>query len=424
MEIEVAVRSQLERQVSHWEAAAEALRHPDEFAAPSAWQALESYLGRAVRVSLRASTDRLRLEVAGLRAQLRSASRLPEYRLVERRLLHVRRLYTQVETVVGFYGEAVNTRTSPTLAGHLRTLDRLADRSMRDLLAPLGRETPPVLTYVDKGLGASILRAGVRLWDGGLSPAAAIKITRHNLFRPTSLIHETGHQVAHLLGWNDEVVQLVMQELRAEPQLGQVWASWVSEITADAFAFAHTGYAAVVALHDVVANEGETVLRFLPGDPHPVAYIRVLLGIEMCTRSFGAGPWDDLAAAWKLTHPLRRAHPQVAAMLERSQIYLPKLVDVLLTRPLRAFGGRPLVAVIDPRRVAPLALERLAADAGPSLFTSPHWAGTESMRVVALTGLRIALDPLRTTEFTDQFRTFSHTLSSTPQARAEAYAGT
>ena len=294
---------------------------------------------------------------------------------------------------------------------------------MRDALAPLGRETPPALTYVDKGMGASILRAGVRLWDGGMSPAAAIKITRHNLFRPTSLIHETGHQVAHLLGWNNELVPLVIQELRADPTLGQVWASWVSEVTADAFAFAHTGYAAVVALHDVVANEGETVLRLLPGDPHPVAYIRVLLGVEMCTRSYGAGPWDDLAAAWRLTHPLRRAQPEVAAILERSQTYLPKLADLLLTRPLRAFGGRPLAALIDPRRVAPHALDRLAVDAGPSLLTSPHWATTEAMRVVALTGLRIARDPQRTAEYIKQFRTFSQTLSAASPARATATAG-
>lgn len=36
-------------------------------------------------------------------------------------------------------------------------------------------------------------------------PVTAIKIVRHNLYRPTSLFHETGHQAAHLTGWTDSV---------------------------------------------------------------------------------------------------------------------------------------------------------------------------------------------------------------------------
>mgnify|MGYP006993421107 CR=1 FL=1 len=37
---------------------------------------------------------------------------------------------------------------------------------MAQLLDQLGKSTPVVLTYIDKGLGASILKAGLRLWDG------------------------------------------------------------------------------------------------------------------------------------------------------------------------------------------------------------------------------------------------------------------
>src|SRR5207244_8444614 len=114
---------------------------------------------------------------------------------------------------------------------------------------------PPVRTYVDKGLGASILRAGLRLWDGGsLSPAAAIKVTRQNLYRPTALIHETGHQVAHIVGWNEELAAALSAALAAEPpELAATWAGWSSEIAADTYAFAHTGYGSVAALHDVVS---------------------------------------------------------------------------------------------------------------------------------------------------------------------------
>ena len=85
---------------------------------------------------------------------------------------------------------------------------------MAQILDATGHSTPAVLTYIDKGLGASILKAGLRLWDGGdLSPVAAVKITRHNLLRPTAAIHEAGHQVAHITGWNDELASELSRAL-------------------------------------------------------------------------------------------------------------------------------------------------------------------------------------------------------------------
>lgn len=409
-----ALRIQLERQVSHWEAAAEGLRYPNDFAAPAAWKALEQYLDRAVRASLEASTERLRREASGLRTQLQSARTPAEFSAVGRRLLRLRRLYTQVETVVDFYGDAVNTRTSARVAGHLRALDRIAEYSMAAALRPLRRPVPPALTYIDAGLGASILRAGIRLWDGGLSPAAAVKITRHNLFRPTSLIHETGHQVAHLLAWNTELAPHVHRALGAQPAVAEAWASWISEVTADAFAFAHCGYAAVAALHDVVANEPETVMRLIPGDPHPIAWIRVLLGVEMCIRAYGPGPWDALGAAWRETHPLDAAPPSVARLLAASLPYLGTIVELLLSKPVAAFGGRPLRGLIDPARVSPAALNALGTKGGASLFVSPHWAESEPIRIMALSGWRIATDPANTVAHTQDFASFTRVLGTRP----------
>lgn len=420
MDARSARRLQLDRQVSHWDAASLALLDPTDFAPPAAWQALERYLGKAVSSSLEASTARLRREVQGCRQQLDTARTEDELAVVERRLQAVRRRYLQVETVVAFYGQAVNTRTNSKLASHLRALDRIAEISMTTVLDPLGVVTPPVLTYVGEGLGAQILKAHIRYWDGSLSPAAAIKVTRHNLYRPTSLVHETGHQVAHLLGWNKEVVAAFGAGLPATSALAAIWSSWVSEITADAFAFAHCGYPAVAALHDVVANDAASVLRVIPGDPHPVAYLRVLLGVEMCRRSHGRGPWDDLAASLVQTYPLTEAEPEVRALITASVPRLPSLVAVLLERTMSCFGGRPLSALVDPARVSPAALERLALEAGPSLYTSPFWARKEPLRIVALTGLGMATDPARTPEYAARFATFATTLSTLAAARPAA----
>jgi len=55
--------------------------------------------------------------------------------------------------------------------------------------------------------------------------------------------------------------------------------------------------AVVAALHDVLAGDEAQVFRHIPGDPHPICFVRVLLGVEMCRQFYGAGAWDDLAAA-------------------------------------------------------------------------------------------------------------------------------
>jgi hypothetical protein len=68
-----------------------------------------------------------------------------------------------------------------------------------------------------------------------------------------------------------------------------------------------------------------------------------------------------------------------------------RVTEIVLYSPFRAFGQKPLSALIDPRRVAPQALERLARDAGSTAFTSPYWAWNEAIRLMALNGYRAGL---------------------------------
>ena len=180
------------------------------------------------------------------------------------------------------------------------------------------------------------------------------------------------------------------------------WAGWASEIAADTYAFAHTGYGSVAALHDVVSG-GDAVFRSAPGDPHPVAYLRVLLGVEMCVRFFGAGPWDELARAWAAAHPLGPAPARDRALIEPSVPLLPRIAELCLLTPLRAFGGRPLTALVDPADVRPDALAELARYAGPALLTSPHWLQREALRLLALTSFRAATEPERASEVAAQY---------------------
>ena len=401
LELARALDAQSARQVAHWVLAAARL-DLDELASREAWGHLERYLGVSLRRHLDGVIERLQSQGRVLMALHREA-RSPAARAeVRRRLLQFERQYLRTERTLEFFSDAINSRTSPRVAAVLRACDTLAQRSMAQLLDPLGKTTPPALTYLGEGRGASILKAQQRLWDGGeICPVAAIKVTRHNLLRPTALIHEAGHQVAHIVGWNEELASALAQGLQrqgASAELAGIWAGWASEIAADAFSFAHTGFASIAALHDVVDGDAAQVFRYLPGDPHPISYLRVLLGVQMCRHfyangSAGDAPWDALALAWTGRHPLDAAPAEARAIVHDSLPLLEAVVQLVLEAPMRAFQGRALRSLVMPERVSPTALDELGARIGNALFTSAHWLWTEPLRILGLTGLRLALTP-------------------------------
>jgi hypothetical protein len=389
-----AIHDQTERQVAHWTLAAHRLKL-DDLASPEAWGHLERYLGLSLRSHLTRVIDRLLGQADVLTAMQRAAQSPTAAAEVRRKLLAFRHQYLRTETTLDFFADAINGRTNPRVAALLRACDTLAHRSMSQLLDQIGKPTPVALTYPDKGVGASILKAGLRLWDGGeVSPVASIKIARHNLLRPTAAIHEAGHQGAHIAGWNEELAAALFGGLSGRSsELANVWSSWSTEIAADAFGFAHTGFASVATLHDVLAGDLSMVFRFTPGDPHPVSYVRVLLGVETCRYFYGEGAWDDLALAWRALHPLKDAPSDTRSLVEDSLPILQTVVRLTLDTPMRCFKGRPLRALIQPERVSPASLDELERRIGPALFTSAHWLWTEPLRILALTGLQLARRP-------------------------------
>jgi hypothetical protein len=410
------IHPQVTRQIAHWTQAAARLSDLEELASPQAWQRLEHYLGTALRSRLAESVDQLRSAAKRLNDHLRAAHTERDFRNLQHLVDRFRKQYLRTETTLDFYVDAINTRTNENIAGLLRACDRMAEQSMEAVLGPLGKKTPPVLTYIDKGLGASILKAGLRLWDGHTqSPAAAIKIVRHNLYRPTALIHESGHQVAHMLNWNDELAGLLERCLQAGGSiLAETWGSWASEIAADTFAFVHTGFAAVAGLHDVLSGDDQWVFRYLPGDPHPVSYIRVLLGTAMCRHCFGKGPWDQMENAWAGKHRLGRAEQEVRQLVQRSLPALPVIARLCLDEPMKAFGGKSLSSRLPPSRVQPDVLEQLAREAGPALFSSSHWVREEGLRLLALSGCRMVAMPEKTAELLEQQRKWMLFLGKAP----------
>ncbi len=392
-----AQREQLGSEIAHWRLAIEALRDLDMLAAPSGWTGLEEYLRTGLRARLAAVVAGVALEAAALDSAFKAGT---DTATVRERLLRLRTRYLQLETVTNFFGEALATRANPPVAAILRGLDTLAADSMDMVLRPLGLESPPALVYFDQGLGASILRAGVRLWDqANPSPVAAIKVTRHNASHPTALLHETGHQVNYQTGWNTELAGALRQALMPySSALAQTWESWASEVGADVYAFALAGSAPLPALANVVDGSTAAVFRMIPGDPHPFPFVRVMFNAAMCRSWYGNGSWDRVAATWLARHPVTRAPREAAAIARGSMKAMPDIVSVCTKMPMKSFGGRPLTAIVNPQRVSPTALDELATRAGASLLTSSYLARRESIRILAWLANRSQADPAHASE--------------------------
>lgn len=411
-------RMQITRQIAHWVMAAQRLANLEDSVSYSAWLELERYLGVVLHRNLLTAVQQLLQQAKFLQTNLANSETIDDLKRVEQQLVRFRKHYLRTEVLLDFYTDAINTRTNPSLSALLRACDVLCQQSMLQLLKPLEKPIPPVLTYIDKGLGASILKAGLRLWDGKTESAvAAIKIVRHNLFHPTALIHESGHQISHILNWNQELESVLERELSSDSvKLAEIWGSWASEIAADTIAFAYTGYAAIVGLQNVLAGGDSFVFNFIPGDPHPISYIRVLLGVAMCRQFFGNGPWDDLGLVWKQSYSLDRANNRVRTVLQESIPLLPKISEIILTTPMHAFRGRTLVNIIDPRRVHPLTLLKLEYQLGSALYSSHYWIQEEALRLLALSGYKAATSPEKPLEILQQQREWMMKLGALVQA--------
>lgn len=383
----------LYRQITHWHTAAKRMANVEQMASGTAWQGLQQSTGSLIKHFLQRSTQQLAARGGQLKQQLQTAHSAVLRQQLRKALLRFKSDYLRSETTVHFYTDAINTRTQTDVAAMLKGCDVLCNVCMQTFLASLHKTAPPVITYLDKGLGAAIMKAGLRLWDGSISPVALIKITYHNLVRPTAVLHECGHQIAHILNWNTELALLLLQSLKdKDAQVAKAFAGWSSEIAADTVALVTSGYGAVAALHDVVDGDADMVFNYEASDPHPISYLRVLLNCAMCTVLFGAGAWNNLEKEWIENHPLAEADKEAAVIIKKSIPLLPLIAQAILQTKQKAFNGKNIVQLVNANLVSPAALKQFD-DEMQSRFNHPNeYLTVNSLKIVALSGYKVATE--------------------------------
>jgi hypothetical protein len=224
---------------------------------------------------------------------------------------------------------------------------------------------PPVICYLDRGIGAAIRRARTRLPGGAENPVAVIRVPRERMIGhgiASSLIHEVGHQAAALLGLVDSL-RPVLRGLQAgagEAAIAwQIWERWISEIVADFWSVARVGIASTLGLMGVVGLPRPFVFRIDVDDPHPAPWIRVKLSCALGRALYPHRQWDRVEALWDAYYPLAGLDRERAALLTRLQSHIPGFVSLLVNHRPRSLRGRSLVEVMDVEERQPARLQAL-----------------------------------------------------------------
>jgi hypothetical protein len=232
-------------------------------------------------------------------------------------------------------------------------------------------EPPPIICYLDRGIGAAIRRARTRLPGGGANPVAIIRVPRERMVGSgiaSSLIHEVGHQAAALLDLTSSLRQVLQGLQRGnarDADLWYLWERWIAEIVADLWSVARVGIGSTQGLMAVVGLPRPFVFRLSVDDPHPVPWIRVQLSCAMGSELYPHPQWARFAQLWESFYPLATVEADRRQLLERLQASVPAFVALLVNhRPpsLRGLSLREALAVDERQPARLMALFRSWCD--------------------------------------------------------------
>jgi hypothetical protein len=280
---------------------------------------------------------------------------------IQRRFVFLRLRFNAVLSQLDLFNQVITQRSEYEQGVWLSGLDVVA----ADALAlPDYYQAPPVICYLDRGVGAAIRRARTRLPGGGQNPVAIIRVPRERMIGSgiaSSLVHEVGHQGAALL----ELVPSLQLVLRAkqgdarEPLVWRLWHRWISEIVSDFWSVARVGIASTLGLIGVVSLPRPFIFRLNFDDPHPTPWIRVKLSCAIGDGLYPHPQWRRLARLWESYYPVADLDDERQGLLARLEASLPEFVSLLINHRPKALRDRSLLEAMNIEQRTPSRLVAL-----------------------------------------------------------------
>ena len=281
---------------------------------------------------------------------------------MQHRYILLRLRFNAVLAQLEMFAEALSQRSETETGVWLSGLDLAAQDALR--LRDDYYHAPPVICYVHRELGGAIRRAHTRLPGGGENPASIIRIPRERMIGygiASSLVHETGHQAAALLG----LVASLSAALRAEAGRApahqwlawRLFERWISEIIADFWAVAKVGMASTLGLMGIVSLPRAFVFRMNTDDPHPFPWFRVKLSCAIGDALYPDPQWQQAAALWERLYPRGGLTSRQVQLIDLLEHITEPFVALLAGHRPASLRGSSLSEVVSipsraPRRLA------------------------------------------------------------------------
>jgi len=322
---------------------------------PAAQIAIERFLAKGRR--------ELKQRVEEFIAWLKGEGQRASAAEAQRRFVFLRLRFNTVLSQLDLFSHVITQRSESESGVWISGLDVVS----ADALALPGYiEAPPVICYLDRGVGAAIRRARTRLPGGGENPVAIIRVPRERMIGSgiaSSLIHEVGHQAAALLGLVASLkpVLQTMQRSSAAPLAWQLWERWISEIVSDFWSIAKVGVVSTLGLIGVVSLPRPFVFRLNFDDPHPIPWIRVKLSCAVGNALYPHPQWQKVAELWEAYYPVNELDTERRQLIARIERSVPEFVSMLINHRPRSLRGRSLSEAMSTSERSPARLTALFA---------------------------------------------------------------
>lgn len=315
-----------------------------------AFKAIESHVEKTKR-SLRFSVNSF------LRFLQSSAGLTMSHNKIQKKYVWLRLQFNNMLSMYDIFSDVLTQRSEASTGVWLAGLDRLAASALH--LDGQYFEPPPVVCYLDRGIGAAIRRARTRLPGGKQNPVAIIRVPRERMIGSgilSSLFHEVGHQAAALLNLVPSispVLKAMQSKGGPEAPAWQLWDRWLSEIVSDLWSVAKGGLVSTAGLMNVVSLPRVFVFRITPDDPHPMPWLRVILSARMGNSLYPHHGWRQLEQLWIQSYPLDGFGSPLLSLLLQT---MPAFVSIILQHRPYSLRGRSLGNVLsatehDPGRL-------------------------------------------------------------------------